>query len=52
MGNRERFVDEAEGFADKEPLGNGKAIMLTSIQYEQVWKYVFETDENINEWKA
>ena len=39
---RECFVDESEGFADEEALGNGKSVTLTSVQYEQAARYVFE----------
>ena len=52
IGGREHFVDESNEFADEEALGKGKKVMLTSTQYEQVSRYVFETHIDIDDWKA
>ena len=49
--SRERFVDEYDEFADEEALGNGKKVKLSNIQHEQVARYVFETQEDVDEWR-
>lgn len=46
---RERFVDELDEFANEEALGKGKRVKLTSLQYEQVARYVFEADKDVDE---
>ena len=52
IGGRECFVDESNGFADEKALGKGRAVTLTSTQYEQVSRYVFQTHVDIDSWKA
>ena len=52
IGGCECFVDEANDFADEEALGKGRPITLTSTQYEQVSRYIFETHVAIDDWKT
>jgi hypothetical protein len=48
---RERFIDESDEFADEEALGKGKGVKLTNMQYEQVARYVFQTHDDVDEWR-
>lgn len=44
-------IDDFDEFVEDKSLGKGKRVTLTSIQYEQVSRYLLDTCVEVDEWK-
>mgnify|MGYP003362283250 CR=1 FL=1 len=48
---RELFLDDDDEFASEMPVDNGKDIILTQVQYEQVHRWVLNKHDGLEEWE-
>lgn len=51
-GVGESFIDDVEEDAEERALGKSTSFKLTSLQYEQVARYVFDTHPDVDSWRA
>jgi len=48
---QEPIIEDFDEFLDGMPLGKGKRVTLTNLQYEQVSRYVLGTVDGIDSWR-
>lgn len=48
---KEVDVEIFDEFIEDKSVGKGKRMTLTSVQYEQVARYVLDTYDEVDEWK-